>query len=143
MTKIYYLAGRMSGLPEYNHPEFRRVTALLRDQGYNILSPVEIDSPEMQAEVLAEKTGEGVIEAQLKGTFTIAGETWGEVLARDVRIVADVVDGIIFLPGWSEGRGSRLEAFVGVLCDKEFYIWDEEGQGIIPVSSHYIQERLL
>lgn len=48
------------------------------------------------------------------------GETWGDILARDVKLIADECDGVAFLPGWGGSRGSKLEAYVGLLTGKEF-----------------------
>ena len=43
-TKLY-LAGPMSGLPDMNYPEFNRVAALLRAQGYEVLNPAANPEP--------------------------------------------------------------------------------------------------
>ncbi|MCH8242344.1 MAG: DUF4406 domain-containing protein, partial [Planctomycetes bacterium] len=43
-----------------------------------------------------------------------------DFLARDVKLIADVCSGIIFLDGWEKSRGARLEAFVGVLNKADF-----------------------
>ena len=37
-----------------------------------------------------------------------------------VKLIADQVQGIIFLPNWQKSRGARLEAFVGLLQGKDF-----------------------
>lgn len=56
------------------------------------------------------------------GNLVNAGitKTYGDMLARDIKIVFDEVGGIIFLDGWVASRGARLEAFVGILCGHEF-----------------------
>ena len=61
--------------------------------------------------------------ASVDGALGCTDETWGDMLARDVKLIADGVAGIIFLPGWQRSRGARLEAYVGVLCDVEFYAY--------------------
>lgn len=112
MSGKWYLAGPMSGLPKYNIPVFDAAAAELREQGFDIVSPAELDDPEFRAACLRSRTGRRLPRR---------GTTWGELLARDILLVSDEgLKGIILLPGWSTSRGARLEAFVGLLCEKEF-----------------------
>ena len=100
-TKLkWYLAGPMTGYDQQNFPMFDCVAKALRARGYNIVSPAELDSPEERAIALANAR---------------SAQTWGDFLARDVKIIADQAQGIIFLPGWQQSRGARLEATVGLL----------------------------
>lgn len=130
MSKRYYLAGPMSGYPQFNFPLFHEVAGELRAKGYEIISPAEMDSPAVQQAAM--KSADGQLDAQGK----IAGETWGEILARDVKLVADKIDGIVFLPHWYDSRGALLEATTGLLSGVkkpfEFKQWD--GQDAAPVS---------
>lgn len=119
-SKTYYIAGPMSYVPQFNVPLFDKVAAELRNKGYTIISPAELDSSKMRAWALQSPDGN---PANVKEE---TGETWGDVLARDVRLVADGIDGIIFLPNWNKSRGAKLEAFVGLLCKKEFYLYDPQ-----------------
>ncbi len=113
---MLYLAGPMSGIPQFNFPLFDEAAANLRSMGFTILSPAEMDSPEVRAYSLQSPDG------KVQHDGKIAGETWGEILARDVRLIADDCDGIVFLPGWHLSRGARLEAFVALLCGyRAFY----------------------
>jgi hypothetical protein len=109
----WYIAGPMSGIPQFNIPAFDAAARALRDRGWNVISPAELDDPEFREMCLASKTG----------TELIGDKTWGDLLARDVKIVADQVAGLILLPGWSQSRGARLEVFVGLLCYKCFMSW--------------------
>jgi hypothetical protein len=102
----------MTGLPQFNIPNFERVTAALRSLGHEVISPAEEDSPEVQ--VAGRASPDGSFDADGK----LAGETWGDMLARDVKIIADhKVDAIFLMEGWERSRGARLEAFIGLLCD--------------------------
>jgi hypothetical protein len=112
--KPYYLAGPMTGFPQFNFPLFHDAASRLRAVGYSIVSPAEMDSPAVRAAAVASTTG------KLDDQGKIAGETWGEILARDVQVVADKVQGLIFLPEWSKSRGARLEAFTALLCGHKF-----------------------
>jgi hypothetical protein len=106
-----YVAGPMTGYPQFNFPAFDAATRVLRDRGYDVVSPHELDSPTHRK--AAEASPDGDV-----GAYGVAtGETWGDLLARDVKLLAD--DGIRevrVLPGWQHSRGARLETFVGYLC---------------------------
>jgi hypothetical protein len=111
MTR-YYIAGPMTGIPQFNFPLFHAAAAALRAAGHEIVSPAEQDSPAVQVAAMA--STDGALDADGK----VAGETWGDILAKDVKLVADGIDGIIFLPDWHLSRGARLEAFVALLSGK-------------------------
>ena len=102
-----YLAGPMSGIPQFNFPLFMTVAKQLRDVGFEVINPAEEDY----------KHGIGhIAEASVDGNPAGIPDTWGTVLARDVKMIADGgLDGIVLLPGWEKSRGARLEAFVGLL----------------------------
>lgn len=109
--KRWYLCGPMSGIPKFNIPAFDAAASVLRHtHGLQVVSPTELDSGKIRRECLRSPDGK-----QMPGD-----ETWGNFLARDVKLVADQVDGIILMDGWTNSRGARLEAFVGLLTGKEF-----------------------
>lgn len=115
MTKLY-LAGPMSGIPQFNVPMFTRVAAKLREQGYDIVSPAELDD--------AEDKGAALLSPD--GNPAHAKRSWGDFLARDVKLLADGgIDGLVFLPNWTASRGARLEATVGLLNRFTFLRWDD------------------
>lgn len=120
MSRIY-IAGPMSGIPQFNVPFFHKVAGELRKQFVTdvIINPAELDTPVMQQHALNSPNGD------LKDLEEATRETWGEVLARDVKLVADSVDEIVLLPGWEQSRGARLEAFVGLLTEKKFWYYME------------------
>lgn len=112
--KPYYLAGCMSGIPQFNFPAFYAATEALRAAGYGIVSPAELDDQEDKGLALKSATG-------APGDHPT--KTWGDFLARDVKIVADQVQGVIFLPNWQLSRGAKLEAFVALLCKHKFGVY--------------------
>lgn len=133
--RTHYLSGPMRGLPRYNVPMFARVAALLRKQGYRIISPAELDSAAVRA--VSEQSPAGQ-ECDRDGH--IGGETAGQILARDVRVLHDEAQGIILLPGWERSRGARLEAFVALLQrNMEFKRWDDHIEMAVPVSRRTIE----
>lgn len=131
MTKKFYLAGPMTGIPQFNFPLFIETTERLRKQGYDIISPVETDTPETRKIAMASETGD---QADLP-----QGETWGTILAEDVKLVADVVDGIICLPGWKKSKGARLEVFVAFLQQKPIYQFDVPTGGMFLMYTHEVR----
>jgi hypothetical protein len=124
----YYLAGPMSGIPQCNFPAFTKAAQTLRDWGYNIISPAELDSPDMIAAAMANTTGE----------ITPGGPTWGDFLSRDVKIVADKVGGIILLDGWRKSRGAKLEVCVGLLCKHKFARFYNDTERVASLDPAYV-----
>lgn len=114
-----YIAGPMTGIPQFNFPAFDAAADVLRQRGYTVVSPAECDDPETRAQALASPDG-------APGSGSANGETWGDFLARDVKLISDHVDGIVVLPGWRGSRGACLEVFVAHLCDKPVETMDGE-----------------
>lgn len=105
-----YVAGPMTGIPQFNYPAFMEMAETLRSYGYEVSSPAEMDDPETAAAALASPDG-------APGSGSANNETWGDFLARDVKLLADSgIGAICVLPGWARSRGARLETFVGYLC---------------------------
>jgi hypothetical protein len=109
-----YIAGPMTNLPQFNFPAFDHAAKVLRALDYDVVSPAELDSPETRALAMASPDGDPSHYAQ--------GDTWGDFLARDVKLIADEgIEAIVTLPGWEKSRGARLETFVGRLCGLDIY----------------------
>src|SRR4030067_356291 len=107
------IARPMTGYPQFNIPVFDAMAALLRDEGYDVVSPAELDDPEVRAASLA--SPDGALQ-----TLETHGQTWGDFLARDVKLFADDgIDGVVVLPGWAKSPGARLETFV---ADADFHL---------------------
>ena len=81
MRRIY-VAGPMSGLPEFNYPAFHEAEAALRAIGYHVENPARNEPPPC-------------------GTW----EGWLRLA------IAQVVtcDEIALLPGWEQSKGATLE----------------------------------
>lgn len=108
----FYLAGPMSGLPQFNFPAFYEAAAHLRDTGWGIVSPAELDDEDTKNDALK----------SAKGNPADQKKTWADFLARDIKIVVDKCVGIVFLPNWFLSRGARLEAYCACLQEGyDFY----------------------
>lgn len=132
-----YIAGPMTGLPQFNIPAFDGAATALRAHGYEVVSPAELDNPETRKLALASQDGAA-------GTGSANGETWGDLLARDVKLIADSgIEGIVLLYNWHLSRGARLEATVGLLCGLKFALYDPSQIGLVkPVDRGYMLSRL-
>lgn len=87
-----YLAGPISGKPEYNEAEFRRAADYLRKEGHDVISPLEVDR--------ALDHGLGKLE-------------WCDYIMRGILLILHDREGIALLDGWLESRGTLIEARVG------------------------------
>jgi hypothetical protein len=114
----------MTNIPKFNVPLFDKVAAELRALGYDVVSPAELDSPEMRRQALRSKDG-------ALGPLELAtGETWGDVLARDVKMLSDTgIEAIALLPGWHASRGATLETTVGLLNKLKFFQYQPDIEG--------------
>jgi len=113
MTKVY-LAGPMTGIPQFNYPAFAEGAITLRGLGYEVVSPAEQDSSAVQKMALASETGNLIELASTE-------ETYGDILSKDVKIVIDEVDGVVLLPEWEFSRGARLETFIAITVQKPVF----------------------
>lgn len=120
-----YLAEKMTGIPQFNFPWFDRTAERLREQGNEVLSPAELDDPEIRKQFMASTDGarQGIKEA---------GTTWGELLARDVKLIADGGLDVVWVgPNWRESQGARLETFIAYLVGLPV-LYAETGAPVTP-----------
>ena len=96
MPDKHYLAGPMTGYEDYNFPRFHEAARLLREAGFNIVNPAELDEEDPDRE----------------------GKEYTDFMSRDLEIVLHETDGIIAIDKWWESKGARMEVFVGISMDK-------------------------
>jgi hypothetical protein len=126
-----YVAGPMSNLPQFNFPAFYDAAAELRSQGFEVVSPAELDDSEDNGAALKSPDGD-MRDVAIK-------KTWGDFLARDVKLLADTgIEGIVFLPDWHKSKGAKLEAYVGLLQQFKFWTYDPTLKAVQPVSARYV-----
>lgn len=89
-----YLAGPMSGIPEFNHPAFHAAAAKLRAAGWEVVNPAEVNPDHTRP--------------------------WAECLRADIVAMMDC-DSIVLLPGWMDSRGARLERHIAVQLGMAVY----------------------
>lgn len=101
----HYLAGPMTGYDKGNFPLFDAAAKWLRERHVDVVSPAELDDPAVRKCVLLNIP---------------TSQSWGDFLARDVKLIADDCGGIILLPNWEKSRGARLEAYIGLMMNLKF-----------------------
>ena len=87
---ILYIAGPMTGLPNFNYTAFNTAARDLRALGYDVLNPtLDRESPAEDPD----------------------GLTWSDYM-RDALEMVTRAEGIALLPDWGSSRGARLEVDV-------------------------------
>lgn len=95
MPKVY-LSGRMRGIPDYNFPAFRAATSDLRQRGFEVISPAELDQA-------------AGVEPSPNGDDCTPDE-YASFLARDIDVMArEKVKGVVVLEGWEQSGGAKTE----------------------------------
>lgn len=123
MSKSIYIAGPMTGLPEFNFPAFNRIAAEFRAAGWTVFNPAEKES-EKGLDDEARKTGDAA-------AAIAKGFDFREVYKWDVEKVIEA-DAIYMLPGWEKSAGACGEYYVAMALkrhypDYEVIIEDEIG----------------
>lgn len=124
----WYLAGPMSGIPEFNKPEFDRVAGNLRAEGYVICSPPELDTPDV---------------VNNPGRWQHGTVGWQELLKRDLDIVTSpMCEGVIVIEGWTRSKGALLETYVADKFDKPIKKYEDNwdhGFTLTPVVREWVR----
>ena len=94
-----YTAGKMTGLPSFGAEEFRKAARVLRERGFEVVSPLEMDE------------AAGISVDGLTGFEDLSDQGFNirATLANDIRVVLLDVDAVVLLPGWSDSQGAIAE----------------------------------
>lgn len=93
MTEIIYLAGPMTGIPEFNYPLFDRTAKRLREEGHRVFSP-------------ADYSYDGPLE-----DFPIR-----EAFAAFTNFICLEATALYLLPGWQGSLGALSELALARVC---------------------------
>ena len=85
MKRIAYVSGPITNVDGNNIPAFNAMAKELREEGYEVVNPVELDC----------------------GNSPV----WHCCLRRDI-VELMKCDTIVLLPGWSESKGAQLEHYI-------------------------------
>lgn len=87
----FYIAGPMTGLPEFNFPAFNDAEADLQAMGFETRNPARHGAGE-------------------------PGQEWADYMRRDIPDLLEC-DAVALLPGWENSRGARLEVHIAKCLD--------------------------
>lgn len=95
-----YLAGPMSGIPQFNFPAFQQATRVLRGEGFEVVAPHEEDPEDVQKIAWDSPDGDPSFLPTHDGP-----------LATTLRNVHGVhrCHGVALLDGWQKSSGARHE----------------------------------
>ena len=116
-----YIAGPMSGLPDYNFPAFHEAAKRWRAWGWEVVNPAELD--------------EQIDGFNATKDVAMPHEHY---MKRDIPHVAQC-DAIALLPGWEKSRGVKDETSVAKMCGLDFY----DAVFGLPLTVHEKRENLL
>lgn len=85
--KVVYVAGPMTGIPDFNYPAFNAAEKALAHAGYFVLNPTH---------------------AERHNPTPGTPQTWDWYMRHCIRMVLDA-DALALLPGWENSRGATLE----------------------------------
>lgn len=119
-----YLAGPMRGYKDHNFPAFHRKAKELRDKGFRVISPAEMD------ETIDGINSDGSLKVQYgkDGRLDIR-----HYALRDVNVIIKECDGIYLLKGWTQSKGANAEAMLARWCNMKFYFEDPMETALLDV----------
>lgn len=124
-----YLAGPMRGIQYYNFPAFQEAAAALRDAGWDVISPVDMDIIE-----------DGIDAMQLPRDTdwdqAPAGLDYVTVMTRDLTAVCAAA-AICVLPGWRHSAGARVEVQAAQVCGIPMYEY-RDGLASVCLSGEHV-----
>lgn len=92
---IIYIAGPMRGYPKFNFPAFDKAAEVLREMGYGVISPAELDRD----------AGFNEDNERLPVGFL------QQAMRRDIQALLEA-DAIMLLPDWEKSEGVAIELAV-------------------------------
>lgn len=112
MSRIY-LAGPMTGLPDFNYPAFNAAAKRLRALGHEVLNPAENPAPPCG--------------------------TWEGYMRMALRQLVEC-ERIVLLPGWSESRGALIERSLAQALGMDVvHFCDRAMRGMVPLMTAFEQ----
>jgi hypothetical protein len=109
-----YIAGPMSGIPDYNRPTFYSTAEAFEEGGWEVFNPAENDVRLFGSHEACNEA----IEANRNQALRV-------MLGSDLEWICSDADAIAMLPGWEKSYGARAEHATAVALGLEIiYISD-------------------
>lgn len=96
---LVYLAGPMRGVEHFNFPAFHAAAKGLREQGWGVFNPAEMD----------EANGFDFMGTTGHEDTASLGFNLREALGADLAFITQRADAVAVLPGWENSKGARAE----------------------------------
>lgn len=112
-SKQIYIAGPMSGIPDWNYPAFFSAEEALSSMGWVVKNPARKDE-EMGYDDTEAKAGGDTALAIAKGTFNFR-----EAFEWDIKQILNG-DAIYMLRGWESSPGACAEHATAVVMRKNY-----------------------
>src|SRR3569833_1149958 len=123
--RTLYLAGPMTGYKDWNIPTFLRVRDELIRNGYNIVIPADLETPDPDH----------------------PADDFAWWLGEDVKLILGKCGGIMLLPEWERSRGAKIEVVTGLMKwvkEREFQFYRYRGEGTAErLSAPWVASRLM
>lgn len=103
-----YIAGPMSGLPNFNADAFDAAAMLLQGAGYEVFNPAQHDR-NIHGQDFFDRNPDGDIHEAAKQGFSIRA-----ALEADLTWICRHATHIAMLPGWENSKGARCEHALAV-----------------------------
>jgi len=138
----YYIAGPMRGVKQYNFPMFDATADHLKNCGYKVINPAQMDRDNGLDPV--QRPGE--LEAYMKRPDAVHS-----VVERDIGAIQTLTkengDGLCLLPGWQKSQGARMEVNLAIWLGLHFLeVYPDAhrrwGYGIVPRTVESIEQEL-
>ncbi len=94
---VIYLSGKMSNLPDHGFGLFEKATKDLRDKGFKVVSPHELDGGDVS-------------------------QTWTYYLKRDLKAMLDC-SAVVVLDNWTDSKGAKLEVSTAQQLELPIYTY--------------------
>lgn len=107
MSKLY-IAGKMAGVKDFNHPAFFKMEYALRALGHDVVNPAALDVEGLPEGV--EDNGDGVVGVADRAAF----------LLRDFKELL-TCDGLLLLDGWEGSVGANCELLLARIVGMGVY----------------------
>lgn len=128
-----YISGPMTGITDFNFPLFDAVRDDLIRQGHSVWSPADHDRevitrlwpgkrPEDFPGYAAGNIHEYFDAVSHGGEFVL-----DNMMAWDLNVIVNEVDGIVLLPGWQRSSGGLSELYAAESVSKQVYYAEWNG----------------